>query len=63
MTTEEFTTQFRRLKGVPARVYVCHALGVSPDWKKTAIEDDENGNLLSEVVASMRRNKQSREVA
>ncbi|WP_061246631.1 hypothetical protein [Leptospira interrogans] len=63
VTTEEFVTQFRRLKGVPERIYVSDALGVSPDWKKTAIEDDEQGSLLSEAMESMRRNKQSREVA
>ncbi|EMN93374.1 hypothetical protein LEP1GSC112_0437 [Leptospira interrogans serovar Pomona str. UT364] len=56
-------TQFRRLKEVPERIYVSDALGVSPDWKKTAIEDDEQGSLLSEAMESMRRNKQSREVA
>ncbi|EMM94323.1 hypothetical protein LEP1GSC158_0636 [Leptospira interrogans serovar Zanoni str. LT2156] len=38
-------------------------MGVSPDWKKTAIEDDEQGSLLSEAMESIRRNKQSREVA
>ncbi|WP_061226146.1 hypothetical protein [Leptospira interrogans] len=63
VTTEEFTQQFRRLKGVPERIYVSDALGVSPDWKKTAIEDDEQGSLLSEAMESIRRNKQSREVA
>ncbi|WP_000804346.1 hypothetical protein [Leptospira interrogans] len=63
VTTEEFVTQFRRLKEVPERIYVSDALGVSPDWKKTAIEDDEQGSLLSEAMESMRRNKQSREVA
>ncbi|TGK12836.1 hypothetical protein [Leptospira stimsonii] len=46
LTTEEFTTQFRRLKGVPERIYVSEALGVSPDWKKTAIDDNENGDLV-----------------
>ncbi|WP_078124033.1 hypothetical protein [Leptospira alexanderi] len=63
VTTEEFVLQFRRLKGVPERVYVSDVFGVSPDWKKTAIDDDENGSLLSEVMENMRRNKQSREVA
>lgn len=63
VTTEEFTQQFKRLKGVPERVYVSDALNASPDWKKTAIDDDEQGSLLSEAMESMRRNKQSREVA
>ncbi|WP_025184104.1 hypothetical protein [Leptospira kirschneri] len=63
VTTEEFTTQFKRLKGKPERVYVGNVLGVSPDWKKTAIDDDVQGSLLSEAMESIRRNKQSREVA
>nr|WP_242602750.1 hypothetical protein [Leptospira kirschneri] len=63
MTTEEFTTQFKRLKGKPERVYVGNVLGVGHDYKQTAIEDDEQGSLLSEAMERMRRNKQSREVA
>ncbi|UML78913.1 hypothetical protein [Leptospira kirschneri] len=63
VTTEEFVTQFKRLKDKPERVYVSDALGVRLDWKKTAIEDDEQGSLLSEAMESIRRNKQSREVA
>ncbi|WP_025180269.1 hypothetical protein [Leptospira interrogans] len=63
VTTEEFVTQFKRLKDKPERVYVSDALGVRLDWKKTAVEDDEQGSLLSEAMESMRRNKQSREVA
>ncbi|QOI36802.1 hypothetical protein [Leptospira interrogans] len=63
VTTEEFVTQFKRLKDKPERIYVSDALGVRLDWKKTAVEDDEQGSLLSEAMESMRRNKQSREVA
>lgn len=63
VTTEEFVTQFKRLKDKPERIYVSDALGVRLDWKKTAIDDDEQGSLLSEAMESMRRNKQSREVA
>ncbi|UML83077.1 hypothetical protein FH587_04505 (plasmid) [Leptospira interrogans] len=63
VTTEEFTMQFKRLKGKPERVYVGNVLGVGHDYKQTAIEDDEQGSLLSEAMESMRRNKQSREVA
>ncbi|EMS84036.1 hypothetical protein [Leptospira noguchii] len=63
VTTEEFTTQFRRLKGKPERVYVGNVLGVGHDYKQAAIEDNERGTLLSEVIDNMRKNKQSREVA
>nr|WP_017853893.1 hypothetical protein [Leptospira interrogans] len=64
VTTEEFVTQFRRLKGVPERIYVSDALGVSPDWKKTAIEEDNVASaLLWSWFNSVRKNKQSREVA
>ncbi|TGN00349.1 hypothetical protein EHR03_13035 [Leptospira mayottensis] len=63
VTTEEFTMQFRRLIGKPERVYVGNVLGVGHDYKRTAIEDDESGSLLNEVVEIMRKKQQSREVA
>ncbi|EMJ55935.1 hypothetical protein LEP1GSC111_4220 [Leptospira interrogans str. UT126] len=39
-------------------------MGVSPDWKKTAIEEDNVASaLLWSWFNSVRKNKQSREVA